>query len=48
MMKMSKRFPIGAWRHYNSFDEDCQCDLCDEYQTWRHNKWLEEYKKAND
>jgi hypothetical protein len=29
------RFPIGAYRHYNSFDADCNCHLCNQYYEWK-------------
>lgn len=32
--KTNKKFPIGAYRHYNSFDEDCNCHLCNEWQDY--------------
>jgi len=28
------RFPIGAWKHYNSFDEECICELCNKMHEW--------------
>ena len=28
------KFNIGAWKHYNSFDEDCYCHLCNQMQEW--------------
>jgi len=29
------KFPIGAYRHYMSFDEDCICHLCNQYGEWK-------------
>jgi len=32
------KFNIGAWKHYNSFDENCMCHLCNEHETWMFSK----------